>query len=125
MKVYLSAPFSRQNEMQSYRNDLHEIGWDVVSSWVEEEQESAENYSNDLDEIIECDCLILFNDIPAYSSLEELFRGGRMVEYGFALAKGKVLVVIGKDGPHTSGFLKMPKVTRFDTWNQFMNYVRL
>ena len=127
MKCYLAAQFARQAEMRHYRNDLEEIGWSVTSSWLDSEGAlfsfgSDANAQEDRFDIDGCDALILFSGPPYYGTFEEAVRGSRHVEFGYAWGIGKLVFVIG---PYENLFQKMPHVHHFDSWEQFLSYIRI
>jgi len=103
MKVYLAARFSRKPEMQLKAQVLREEGIEVSSNWLDEIAGPNATLSDfpdeyfvmaaqtDLTDIDGSDALLFFSEDP----LEPHVRGGRHVEYGYALAKGIPIIVIG------------------------------
>jgi nucleoside 2-deoxyribosyltransferase len=104
MKVYLAARFSRLPELRGCERDLAEDGIEVTSRWlrgghewvgtpddeipVDELRRFAEE---DLADIDAADLVVCFTEPPRSGPA----RGGRHVEYGYALATGKHVVVVG------------------------------
>lgn len=103
-KVYLAARFARGREMQVYRERLARLGIETTSRWInavsfdgEEGAGAAEIMMNpevyadfaraDLQDVEACDTLIMFTGGV---------RGGRHTEFGYALALGRSLVIIGE-----------------------------
>lgn len=125
IRYYLAAAFSRREEMRGYRDELlakvHNS--EVTSRWVSDgkwAEEFSPNMLNDspqvcisiaegdLDDIVEADVLVLFTGAG---------RGGRHVEFGYALALGKRLVVIGT---REIVFHTLPIVEFYPTWSDFL-----
>jgi hypothetical protein len=124
MKVYLCSQFARQTEMQFYRNDLHSIGWSVTSHWIDEDPDSEEkDYAiRDLEDIDNADALIYFPGPPYHGDIGIVARGGRHFEQGVAYEAGKVIIVIGEP---ESDFQKLPTISRFRNWAEFMSYMTI
>lgn len=68
--------------------------------------------TEDLEDVDNCDWMISFMETPRNDS-----RGGRHVEFGYALALGKVLTIIG---PKETVFHHLPVVSAFDTVAEFV-----
>ena len=125
MKIYLAARMGRRNEMRKNAEVLEGIpGMEVVSDWYKIHVDDSDFSEDDLGAMAEwdlvgvgiCDCLLIFTenhsvDIPGAS------RGGRFVEMGYALAKGKRVVVIG---PLENVFCRHPGVDWFENFNDFL-----
>lgn len=124
--VYLAARYSRNAEMRDYRDDLLALGIKVTSRWIDCHTDVVGDFTasftqeflnanpekcaplgqHDLDDLDEADCVISFTG----SGL----KGGRHVELGYALARGKRLFVIG---PRENVFHTLPIVEHFDDWD--------
>ena len=147
MKVYLAARYGRLEELKGYRDDLLVLGHEVTARWVdgnhrwstEQQRQDADNGRpstdatrfawDDVDDINDADTVISFTEHPhsGYS------RGGRHVEFGYALAinhysmtRGslgdmKRLVVIG---PRENVFHNLPGVEVYDTWEEFLRNIK-
>ena len=97
-KVYLAAAYGRKIEIAGYREELRRLGLTVTSRWMDEPHTPDAGVGggdtplafalNDLDDVLAADVLISFTD-------GTLARGGRHVEYGFALATAKELWIVG------------------------------
>lgn len=104
LRYYLSAPVARQEEMVRYATLMEKLGLEVTSSWIYSPplvpawdeldcearvrvgQDIAERDLMDIDDAAN---FLFFSDIsPGLSN-------GRMVELGYAIARGKRVVVIG------------------------------
>src|ERR1022692_562430 len=103
MKVYLAARYSRRDELREYKTRLEAEGIEVTSRWLEEKepldsqmgQHSDEFYvmtaTIDLDDIDKADLVLFFSEDP----LVGWVRGGRHVEFGYALGTDKPIAIIG------------------------------
>ena len=110
MRVYLAAPYAARALIFEYARDLCRLDLDVTASWINEEheindgttgaatalsdEEVARHAATDLDDIDRCDVLVLFTS--ASVGFPEAKSGGRHVEFGYALAKGKPVIVVGE-----------------------------
>lgn len=105
-KIYLAARYSRRDEMRQIAYELEELhGHAVVSTWLMEinplntklGDDSPEFYretaQTDLADIDKADTFVFFAEDP----LVGVPRGGRHVEFGYAYATGKRMVVIGAE----------------------------
>lgn len=111
MKVFLSARYSRKDELRKYRTILQEAGYTVNSRWLDEETKEEEGTNAltatppehrqaialaDIQDVRECDVLIAFTEQPCNPQATwSHARGGRHVEYGAAIALGKPVIVVG------------------------------
>ena len=96
----------------------------IVSNWHEAEGDD-EDYDDDfLGEIAmgdllaidQCDTFLLFTEDPG-EEVPGASRGGRFVEMGYAIAKGKRVCVIG---PLENIFCRLQGVEQFDTIEEFL-----
>lgn len=95
LKIYLAAPFADRPKMEQVANRLKAAGHEVVARWVyggEEGLTRAAIAALDLDDVDACDTLVSFTFPRGTLST----GGGRHVEFGYALARGKRLIVIGE-----------------------------
>ena len=106
LEIYLASRIERKKELQNYVKELEHNGFIVTSRWIttdfeltKEEKLNAEAQlgykqswgKKDLDDLIDAQVFIAFTEEPyKYPT-----RGGRHVEFGFALAERKVIYVIG------------------------------
>lgn len=112
MRIYLAASWSRRLEMVDVANqirDLYSPYAEVYSRWLAESSiaDLRTRASEDLQDIDDCHVLIRFTDRPTLITWHDqdgvtisyapahLITGARMVEMGYALAKGKTIVVVG------------------------------
>ena len=120
MKVYMAALFSRREEMEDKAIFLRASGYQVVSSWVfggEEGLARSDIAVLDLDDVEKADILLAFSH-PRGTHTP---GGGRHIEFGYALARGKICVVIG---PRENVFHEHPSVIQYDSLQEFLNHFR-
>jgi nucleoside 2-deoxyribosyltransferase len=104
LQVYLASRFSRFDELNGYKQELAKLDVEVTSRWLNGGHEwvgtadedipveaQAGFASQDLEDIDAADLVICFTE--AMNS--PYTRGGRHVEFGYALAKGKAIIVVG------------------------------
>jgi nucleoside 2-deoxyribosyltransferase len=115
---YLAARYDRMEEMRRYAADLRALGHDVRCRWIEgaESKDPAEGAKMDVEDIDECDTLIMFSDPPGTS----VKGGGRHWETGFASALGHEIILVG---PREIIFHHRPDIQQFDTWNLFLEWI--
>lgn len=121
IRIYLAAHFSRQAEMRARATRLSALGCIVTSRWLWEAGPSipdgpraARCAQDDLDDIDDADVLVLESESATRGS-------GRHVEFGYALAKGKDLVVLGQ---RESVFHHLPGVTILDDESALIDWLR-
>lgn len=97
MKIYLAAMYAQMEMMKAKRDQFRAAGFDITAQWIENAEENEAKTKHDaaqmdLDDIDRSDALVLYtlNKGTMFSS------GGRMTEFGYALAKGKWLIVVGE-----------------------------
>lgn len=118
MKIYLAGSYSSKEKITGYAQELRAIGIECTSTWLEEtyapntqihqvlEQELVKYSIQDLKDIDRADGLVLIAE-------EVNPRGGAHVEFGYALATGKAVMVVG---PNHNIFHYLPQVGKFKTW---------
>ena len=105
--VYLAARYSRRNEMIRLRAKLKELEISVTSRWMDKrhetssemwtktEDEKREEFGQfareDLQDIRFAQTLILFTE----NEHAPKSRGGRFVEFGYAMALYKPIIIVG------------------------------
>jgi hypothetical protein len=118
--VYLAARYSRRCEIALKADYLKGYGLEVTSEWLKEPTVIDPNGTtdpgwwgthalHDLADIEAADCLVLFAESPE----DSYPRGGRHVEFGYALGIGKRVIVVG---PKENIFHALPNVERCETW---------
>jgi nucleoside 2-deoxyribosyltransferase len=90
--VYVAAPYVKRADAQRVMADLLRAGFDVTSSWLIGDDELSDAFARqDLADVDRADALVALNP----KEWEYLGSGGRHVEFGYALAKGKRVVLVG------------------------------
>lgn len=111
-KVYVASLFSEIEESKKRALRLQEaLGWEPVSSWVfggEEGLSRTQIAVKDIREVEQCDVLVVFS----HPRGEPKPGGGRWVEFGYAMAKGKQVFVVG---PYENVFTHSPNVVVYPT----------
>jgi nucleoside 2-deoxyribosyltransferase len=126
VKVYLAAQYPRRNEMRQVAALLRENNIEVTSRWLEESipltsqlHDTSVHYNQkagalDRDDIDEADTLVLFAEDPTVG----LPRGTHHTEFGYAMGKGKRLIVI--NGPENM-FHYLPEVIHYASLGDFLD----
>lgn len=94
MKIYLAAPFGDREKMEAAADRLKTYGFEITARWVyggEDGLTLEEIALLDLEDVDRADTVISFT-FPRGTLTS---GGGRHVEFGYGLARGKRLVVIG------------------------------
>jgi len=117
LRIYLASNHQSQDRLKIVKEMLLERGHTVCSNWLTEgtaqamevlteDQRQLFSY-RDLGEILSADLLIL-------DTREQSVSGGREVEYGAALALGKL---VWRVGPARNVFHSIPRRS-FDSWSE-------
>jgi len=122
MHLYLAARYSRRLELCAYRAEAALLGHQVTSRWLDGLDSDLEatgeplplitaqfHACRDMEDIGLCEAFIAFNE-PDGTPVR---RGGRFVEFGYALACGKALYCVG--GAENI-FYTLPGVRHYATW---------
>jgi len=129
-RYFLSGCFQQHQQIQSYAEQLEQAirGARVVSTWHSQPDIAAEDAltpaeltlhpdqgqgyaAQDLEELDQAQVLVLFSGFGG--------QGGRHVEYGYALAKGKRLVLVG---PRDNVFSCLPQAEWFPSFTAWLEY---
>lgn len=111
MKVYLAARFSDRPYMELVADKLKSHGVEVTARWVyggEDGLTRKDIAVLDIDDVAACDTLVTYTQ--PYGTVTK--GGGRHVEFGYALATGKRLILIGE---RENVFHHYPNVMAFPT----------
>lgn len=95
MKIYLAAPFEKQLLMKAVAIGLRGKGFTVTSRWLEEDTDtpgSSDHAVRDIEDIHDADIVAVYNPIDFYRA----GTGGRHVEFGYAIALGKAVILVGR-----------------------------
>lgn len=98
MRLYLAAPWEYGPTLLPLRQSLRALGHVVTSGWLNittttmsKTRMEATHYAlKDLADVDSADMLVLFNPFGEPQS------PGRNIEFGYALAKGKMLAIVGQ-----------------------------
>jgi hypothetical protein len=107
MRIYIAARFSRRDEMQEVAALLRARGHTITSRWIDGHEDEGGEYllggtnrelyatfaREDLEDVQQAETVVSFTEPPRAGNLRG--RGGRHVEYGYALALEKRLIVVG------------------------------
>lgn len=123
--IYLSASYTRREEMQGIRDIMREMGHTVTSRWIDEQLEplapgnesmiaSSECAKRDIEDMMRSTCFIMFTGDAGS-------KGGRHTEFGFFMSMMghsspfpiMELVVVG---PRENPFQGFDFVAQFDNW---------
>jgi hypothetical protein len=118
MKIYLASRFSRRQEMRLVRDMLASHGHYVTSRWIDLHDDiKAQEHSfvpeflesnpgfcatytqHDIEDLTAADCVVSFTG--------QGDKGDRHVEFGLAVALGKILILVG---PRENVFHTLPSV---------------
>ena len=128
---YLAARYSMNAEMRGVSDVLTALGHTVTSRWIhchpdvvgdftssfdvyalnEHTEDCAPLGQHDLDDIDAAQTLVSFSDKTGGG------KGGRHVEFGYALAMRKNLVVVGY---RENVFHTLPQVVQYPDWAHFV-----
>lgn len=125
MKLYLAASYTRKPLILEYAKALQAEGFETTSRWLTEPEhpetwleeltpEQLDQYAfRDLEDIEKADIFLLFTEaLP-----DETKRAGRHVEFGYALAHMKSVIVIG---PRINIFHYLYGVHQYDTLEKWI-----
>jgi len=127
MNIYIAARFSKRPECNKLSAYLKTLGHNITSRWVLPESDhvkrtglskQAEDSARrrfaveDIEDIENCGWMISFMEEPRNDS-----RGGRHVEFGYALALGKKLTILG---PRETVFHHLENVEHFESVESFV-----
>jgi nucleoside 2-deoxyribosyltransferase len=90
-RIYVAAPWTRRGEARAVADRLREAGYDIVSSWLTEEDSQDPDHLAirahiDLVDIVNSDAMVVL-------TLEQ--SEGKSVETGIAIAMGIPVIVVG------------------------------
>lgn len=96
---YIAGAYARRFEFRQHADQLRALGHTVTSSWIDTHEDGqdfeahAAGWSKrDFEDIEAADIMLSFTEPKGSTNT----RGGRHVELGYALAKEKLIVVIGR-----------------------------
>jgi hypothetical protein len=112
-RVYLASRYGRRPQMHALARVIEAAGHTVTARWVHGSHDSDEIGDqtcalDDLQDLEAADVLVSFTETDTVPGRA---RGGRHVEFGYALARGKRCIVIG---PRENVFHHVPGVEVID-----------
>lgn len=132
VKVYLAAPFALNIVVNALAGELRRAGFPITSRWHDPKFGHGKNFAvdysdqgrdgmskeanEDLSDIRDADVLIAFTQPPKTSYTS----GGRHVEFGYALALGKKILVCG---PVENVFVNLADGV-YGTWGELVNALK-
>ena len=119
MRIFLSAPYAEWPTMQEYAHELRGHGHTISSTWHIGNDAGKDDGTTITASPAE-QAVIAFGDLADLAQAQVYVgfprsrgRGGTNVEYGYALALGKLLVVVGQQ---PTVFHHLPQVRFCETW---------
>lgn len=116
-KIYIASLYSRRAEMEQIAMVLESNGFPITARWVYGGEDGLDNQAIaelDLDDVDDANLVLSFS--CPYGTMFK--GGGRCVEFGYGIARGKESVVIGE---RENVFHWLPDVKQFDTLDQFIS----
>ena len=93
MKIYIAAPYPIRDLAIEVMTTLEDAGHVITSRWLKSPDELADEHARkDLADVDEADLLLAMNP----EGWENSGTGGRHVELGYAIARGKQVVLWGE-----------------------------
>lgn len=132
MKIYLAARFSRRHLAHALGVQLQQAGHEIVSRWTlpgedhvipkgsseqAADRERERFAKEDIEDVNACDWMISLMENPRNDG-----RGGRHVEFGYGLAMGKKMTIIG---PKETVFHHLPEVEQFNDTGEFLTAYKI
>lgn len=123
--IYIASRYSRKDEMREVAEVLRGWGYKVTSSWLAEPHDSNMTLDQlpvttnagyaqvDLDDVLAADVMLFFSEDPLIGTP----RGGRHVEYGFAVANGIEIFTVG---PKENIFHYLPYIKNYESFKDFL-----
>jgi nucleoside 2-deoxyribosyltransferase len=117
MKVYVAAPYPIRDLAIYVMRALEEHGHEVTSRWLKALDELTDEHARkDMEDVASADVLLAMNP----DGWENIGTGGRHVEFGYALALGKRVVLIGQ---RSNMFHYLNQVTVVDTLEEALAWL--
>lgn len=130
VRYYFAARYSRNAELRTYRDDLTTAlpNAHVTSRWIDQhggslvESLAAEQLNFDpagCEPYAKADIedLDAAHVVVSFTGNGGGGKGGRHIEFGYALARGKRIVIVG---PRENVFHTLPAVEVYVTWPEFL-----
>ena len=130
MNVYLAGPYAARPTLHAYAGELEAIGYKVTATWLQETHDINEgtvaaatalpdnevdaHARQDMRDIDAADLVVAFTAARAGVDAQQGGSGGRHVETGYALAKGKPVILVGQP---ENVFHRLATVTICHDWH--------
>lgn len=116
MKAYIAASWSAKEIVKTATELLTDLGVTCTNRWQDhkESDSQSEQAFADIDDISRADSLVVLTQWPST-------QGGFHWETGYAYARGKRIIVVGKRG---TIFHYLPSVVHYSTFDLFIDAVR-
>jgi nucleoside 2-deoxyribosyltransferase len=128
MILYLAARYSRKDEIREYAKRFENAGHQVSATWFDEPHDGQvtmaevcvnllQTYAQrDFDEIKQANAIVFYSETDQTMNK----RGGRHVEFGYALGLGKRIIVVG---PKENIFHYLPVVEHFSDMDDVVMFI--
>jgi nucleoside 2-deoxyribosyltransferase len=123
-KIYLADKFAHREKMRHVAQQLRDAGHEITSQWIDigdgttetnvTDEVRVSGAKMDLDDVDRAHVLLAFSYPRGLPST----GGGRHVEFGYAIAHGKQVIVVGPKGEHI--FHWAPGVLQFEALDEAM-----
>lgn len=114
MKIYLAAPYSEMLRMRGWEQHLVAAGHTCTSQWIHGNEEGMslnDAAQMDLDDVDAADAVVSLA-LPKGTMFSS---GGRHVEFGYGLARGKHMIVVSEGGGCENIFHHLDRVVKCST----------
>lgn len=126
MKIYIAGAYQRKEELLSKAKELVSMGHQVVASWLVMPDEKTDDFDThaedwslrDLEDIDQGEIFVAVTE----EKESRYKRGGRHVEFGCALIKGKKMIVVGPR--ETTFHYLIPDEQVFPNWEEFIRWMK-
>lgn len=125
MKIYIAGQYKRRGELAAHAEQLEELGHQCTSSWLKKSDNEEHEFGlkpveqhaqQDLWDIDDADAILVFGDGEG-----TLTRGGKHVEWGYALAHQLEMWIVGEG--ETIFHSLADEI--FEDWDEFVEYLTL
>mgnify|MGYP000969945027 CR=1 FL=1 len=110
MKIYIAAKYAKRYELRPVVEQLRAMGHECTSQWIDNGEESKGQQAAalmDLADVDRADILLMIAE--PYRSMNT--GGGRYVEFGYAYAQGKRIIMVQPGDVFETVFGALPRVT--------------
>jgi len=117
-RVYIAAPYPIRDVAIALMRRLEVSGCEVTSTWLKAPDKLSDEFARvDLADVARADVLIALNP----DGWQERGTGGRHVEFGYALALGKPILLIGQ---RANIFHHLSTVKAVEDWEDLAKHVK-